>query len=61
MTRMQDTIDLLREKQLDCKVMIGGAVVTEPFAQRIGADGYADDAVSAVKVALRLCGEEIDA
>ena len=61
MTRMQDTVDLLREKQLDCRVMIGGAVVTEPYAKRIGADGYAEDAVSAVKVARRLCGEEVDA
>ena len=61
MVRMQDTIDLLHEKQLDCKVMIGGAVVTEPFARRIGADGYAEDAVSAVNVVCKLCGKEVDA
>jgi len=61
MVRMQDTIALLHEKQLDCKVMIGGAVVTELFARRIGADGYAEDAVSAVNVVCKLCGKEVDA
>jgi 5-methyltetrahydrofolate--homocysteine methyltransferase len=41
----------LRDK---VKVMIGGAPVTESFAQEIGADGYAEDAVSAVDLAFRL-------
>jgi len=36
--------------------MVGGAVVTEEFARRIGADGYSRDAVEAVKLAQRLCG-----
>jgi 5-methyltetrahydrofolate--homocysteine methyltransferase len=34
--------------------MIGGAPVTDSFAQEIGADGYAEDAVSAVDLAFRL-------
>ncbi len=34
--------------------MIGGAPVTESFAKEIGADGYAEDAVSAVDLAFRL-------
>ncbi len=58
MTRMQDTVDLLREKRLNCKVMVGGAVVTQAFAKRIGADGYSEDAVAAVRLAQRLCGQE---
>jgi corrinoid protein of di/trimethylamine methyltransferase len=41
----------LREK---VKIMIGGAPVTENFAKEIGADGYAEDAISAVDLALRL-------
>ena len=56
MVRMRDTIDMVREQGLGCKVMIGGAVITEDFAQSIGADGYATDAVAAVRVAERLSG-----
>ena len=41
----------LRDK---VKVMIGGAPVTETYAKRIGADGYAEDAMSAVNLAFRL-------
>jgi corrinoid protein of di/trimethylamine methyltransferase len=41
----------LRDK---VKVMIGGAPVTESFAKEIGADGYAEDAISAVDLAFRL-------
>jgi corrinoid protein of di/trimethylamine methyltransferase len=43
----------LREK---VKVMIGGAPVTQGFADDIGADGYADDAIAAVEVARKLAG-----
>jgi corrinoid protein of di/trimethylamine methyltransferase len=43
----------LRDK---VKVMVGGAPVTESFAKEIGADGYANDAISAVDVARRLVG-----
>lgn len=41
----------LRDK---VKVMIGGAPVTESYAREIGADGYAEDAISAVEMAFRL-------
>jgi corrinoid protein of di/trimethylamine methyltransferase len=41
----------LREK---VKVMVGGAPVTESYAQEIGADGFAEDAISAVDMAFRL-------
>jgi len=36
------------------KVMIGGAPVTDRYATEIGADGYAEDAISAVDIAYRL-------
>ena len=36
------------------KVMVGGAPVTESYAKEIGADGYAEDAISAVDMAMRL-------
>ncbi|MDD4188739.1 MAG: homocysteine S-methyltransferase family protein [Eubacteriales bacterium] len=54
---MKNVIKLIREKGLDCKVMIGGAVVTGEYAGEIGADGYAPDANAAVKVAVRLAAE----
>lgn len=57
MVRMQDTVDLLREKRLDKKVMVGGAVVTDGFAKSIGAH-YAKDAVDAVRLAGTLSGGE---
>jgi corrinoid protein of di/trimethylamine methyltransferase len=41
----------LREK---VKVMVGGAPVTDSFAKEIGADGYAEDAISTVDIAFRL-------
>jgi corrinoid protein of di/trimethylamine methyltransferase len=41
----------LRDK---VKVMVGGAPVTDSFAKEIGADGYAEDAISAVDLAFRL-------
>ncbi len=57
MVRMRDTVDLLREKGIDKKVMVGGAVVTDDFARSIGAH-YSRDAVDAVRVARSLLGLE---
>lgn len=54
MVRMEDCVRLVRERGLDIRIMIGGAVVTPAFAKAIGADGYADDAVGAVREAQRL-------
>lgn len=53
MVRMRDTVELLREKGLPGKVMVGGAVVTEEYARSIGAH-YARDAVDAVRLARSL-------
>lgn len=51
---MEKTIALLREKAPNTKIMVGGAVLTNDYAQKIGADGYAKDAMSAVKLAENL-------
>lgn len=51
MVRMEDTVRLVRERGINMKIMIGGAVVTQSFADRIGADGYSVDAVAAVRLA----------
>lgn len=51
MARMEDTIKLLREKRLPIKVMVGGAAVTQDFADSIGADRYCETAVDSVKAA----------
>lgn len=54
MVRMEDTVKLVREQELPIRVMVGGAVVTQGFADSIGADGYSADAVGAVRVAKSL-------
>ncbi len=52
MLQMKTTVDLIKAAglQKDIKTIIGGAPVTAEFAQKIGADGYAPDAASAVQV-----------
>ena len=45
------TIQALRAAGASCKVMVGGAVVTEEFAQQIGADYYVKDAAESARVA----------
>ena len=54
MQRMREVIDLAKQEGIDAKVMIGGAVITQDYADEIGADGYSRDAAEAVKLALRL-------
>ncbi len=46
---MEETIKLLRECAPRCKVFVGGAVLTPEYAEKIGADFYAPDAMSAVR------------
>ncbi len=53
---MEATIRLLRREQLPCKVVVGGAVLTADYAQKIGADFYAKDAKESVDVARRVIG-----
>lgn len=57
MMRMKDTIALRNKKNLKAKVIIGGAVTTQSFAEEIGADGYSKDAAEAVKLVQSLLGE----
>jgi 5-methyltetrahydrofolate--homocysteine methyltransferase len=54
MTGMEDVIKAVRGAGLKARVMIGGASVTQEFADKIGADGYAPDAPSAVGKAKEL-------
>jgi len=56
MLAMKDTIEVLKEEGLraSVKVIIGGAPVTQQFADEIGADGYAPDAASATDLAKKL-------
>jgi 5-methyltetrahydrofolate--homocysteine methyltransferase len=56
MPQMKGVIDALKGSGASAKVMIGGAPVTQAYAQEIGADGYAPDAASAVDEAKKLLG-----
>lgn len=58
MMRMKDVVEYARAKKVPAKIMIGGAVITQSFADEIGADGYSKDAAEAVKVAGRLTGRK---
>jgi 5-methyltetrahydrofolate--homocysteine methyltransferase len=54
MPGMEKTLKAIKGAGLKAKVMIGGAPVTQSYADKIGADGYAPDAASAVDLAKRL-------
>jgi len=51
---MEETIKLIRNKNLDCKIMVGGAVLTADYAKNIGADYYAKDAKEAADIAKKV-------
>ena len=51
---MERTIALLRERAPDCRVVVGGAVLTEEYAARIGADHFGRDAMETVRYAERI-------
>ena len=51
---MEETIKLLREKKPDCKVMVGGAVLNQDYADMIGADFYGKDAMQSVHYAQKV-------
>ncbi len=52
---MEETIKQLHEKAPDCKVMGGGAVLNQTYADMINADFYGKDAMMSVRYALQLC------
>lgn len=56
---MKDVIDELKKRGIrdKVKIIVGGAAVTEDFAKEIGADGWAPNAVEAVKLVNRLIGQ----
>jgi 5-methyltetrahydrofolate--homocysteine methyltransferase len=57
MQRMREVVEEVKKIKLPVKVMIGGAVITQEYADEIGADGYSRDAADAVKLAKRLNSE----
>jgi 5-methyltetrahydrofolate--homocysteine methyltransferase len=56
MPQMKAVVEAKKEAGLDCKIIIGGAPVTQAYADEIGADGYAPDAASAVEVGKKVLG-----
>jgi len=58
MLQQQRLVEALEEAGLrdQVKVMVGGAPITQSWAEKIGADGYAEDAISAVALAKKLVG-----
>ncbi|MEE0965790.1 MAG: corrinoid protein [Bacilli bacterium] len=57
MAEMKKVVDLVKEKNLDVRVMIGGAPVNQEFCDEIGADYYTDDATSCSEVAAKIIVE----
>ncbi len=53
---MEETIAALHEAGLDCKIMVGGAVLTPEYAEKIGADWYAKDAKRSADIAKEFFG-----
>lgn len=56
MQQMKVVIDYARHNSVNAKFMVGGAVITQEYADEIGAEGYAKDAAEAVKVCMKLLG-----
>ncbi len=53
---MENLIKMIKASKLDCKVMVGGAVVTAEYAKQINADFYAADAMTSVSIADEVFG-----
>ena len=58
MMEMKQVIDLAKAEGVTSKIIVGGAVVTQSFADEVGADGYSADAREAVKLVNRLLKEK---
>lgn len=56
MQQMRHVIEYAKQEQVDAKIIVGGAVITQEYADEIGADGYSEDAAEAVKLTKRLLG-----
>ena len=57
MMKMKEVIDFAHKKGCKAKVIIGGAVITESFAEEINADGYSKDANECVRLVQNLLGK----
>ena len=53
---MEETIRALRESGHDCRIMVGGAVLTPDYAEKMGADFYAKDAKESADIAKKVLG-----
>ena len=60
MGQMETVINELKKRGIDIPTIIGGAVVSSGYADKIGADAYAGDAVTAVKKIKKILGEKND-
>lgn len=58
MQEMRHVVQYARERGVTAKIIIGGAVITQEYADEIHADGYSKDAADAVRLAKRLLGME---
>lgn len=54
MQQMKAVIEYAKKENVDAKIIIGGAVITQEYADEIGADGYSKDAAEAVKLVQRI-------
>lgn len=54
MQQMRYVIEYAKEKKVDAKIIVGGAVITQEYADEIGADGYSKDAAEAVKLTKKI-------
>lgn len=57
---MEETISLLKKEAPDCKVMVGGAVLNQEYADMIGADFYGKDAMQSVYYAQRVLQQKVE-
>ncbi len=60
MMRMKDVVELAKERGCRSKIIVGGAAISQSFADEIGADGYSKDAAECVKLVERLLSEKAD-
>ena len=58
MVEIKRVIEQAKARNLDIKFMIGGAVITQEYANEVQADGYARDSIEAVKLAQQLAGSQ---
>jgi corrinoid protein of di/trimethylamine methyltransferase len=57
MLAMEPAIKMIREKNKRVKIMVGGSPITKEYADKVGADGFAPDALRAINLAKQLSGK----